>query len=107
MPPMPKDNVTENTDVPQPAGAEPDLPPECCRYRDDGCEFASSCLSCPFARCLYDEPGGRQHFTKGLRDKEILRLFSVEKQGVAELAAVFAISQRTVQRALKRAGDDD
>ena len=106
MPPMPKDNVTENTDVPQIVAAEPDLPPEGCRYRDDGCELAPSCLSCPFARCLYDEPGGRHRFTKELRDKEILRLFTVEKQGVAELAATFAISQRTVQRALKRAGND-
>ena len=106
MLPTQKDNLTENTDAAQPAGAEADLPPECCHYRDDGCEFAPSCLSCPFARCLYDEPGGRQHFTKRLRDKKILRLFTVEKQGVAELAAMFAISQRTVQRALKRAGND-
>ena len=106
MLPTQKDTLTENTDVSQPAGAEADLPPECCRYRDDGCEFAPCCLSCPFTRCLYDEPGGRQHFTKRLRDKKILRLFTVEKQGVAELAAMFAISQRTVQRALKRAGND-
>ncbi len=106
MPPMPKDNVTENTDVPQIVAAEPDLPPESCRYRDDGCELAPSCLSCPFARCLYDEPGGRYRFTKEMRDKEILRLFTVEKQGVAKLAEMFAISQRTVQRALKRAGND-
>ena len=106
MPSTQKDNLTENTGVLQPAGTEPDLPPECCHYRDDGCEFATSCLNCPFARCLYDEPGGRQHFTRRLRDKEILRLFTVEKQGVAELAVMFGISQRTVQRALKKAGND-
>ena len=80
--------------------------PEHCQYRDEGCELAPSCLNCPFATCIYDEPGGRQHFARRLRDKEILRLFTIEKQGVAELAALFSISQRTVQRALKRAGND-
>ena len=28
--------------------AEIDLPPEFCRYRDEGCELAESCLDCPF-----------------------------------------------------------
>jgi len=26
---------------------EPDLPPEYCHYRDEGCEFLDSCLNCP------------------------------------------------------------
>ena len=34
---------------------DPDLPPEYCHYQDEGCEFADSCLNCPFARCIYDE----------------------------------------------------
>ncbi|MFC2011982.1 hypothetical protein ACFLVU_02510 [Chloroflexota bacterium] len=37
---------------------ELDLPPEYCHYRDEGCDLAESCLNCPFARCVYDEPGG-------------------------------------------------
>jgi hypothetical protein len=76
---------------------DPDLPPEYCRYQD-----ADSCLSCPFARCIYDEPGGKQHFIKRLRNQEILRLYSGGKE-IGELAVTFGISQRTVQRALKRA----
>ena len=106
MPPEQENSATENNDAPRPDGVEPDLPPECCQYCDDGCEFAPSCLNCPFATCIYDELGGRQHFARRLRDKEILRLFTIEKHGVAELAALFSISQRTVQRALKRAGND-
>ena len=80
---------------------EPDLPPEYCHYRDEGCEFAESCLGCPFPQCLYDEPRGKQRWLKGLRDKEIARLFSSGEWGVKELASLFGLSQRTIQRALK------
>ena len=44
--------------------AEPDLPPEYCHYRDEGCEFFESCLNCPLAQCIYDIPRGRQHWLK-------------------------------------------
>ena len=79
---------------------ELDLPPEYCHYRDEGCEFADSCLSCPFPQCLYDEPRGKQHWLKELRNKEIARLFS-GGWGAKELASLFGLSQRTIQRALK------
>jgi len=87
---------------------ELDLPPEYCRYQDDGCELAtaslghkSSCLSCPFTRCIYDEPGGRQSFLKEGRAREMVKLFTTEGKGIKELALMFGVSQRTVQRALK------
>lgn len=38
---------------------------------------------------------------KGLRDKEMARLFGAEGSGIKELALIFGVSQRTVQRALK------
>jgi len=78
------------------ASIELDLPPEYCRYRDEGCEFAA------FSKCIYDQPGGRQRRLKGLRDKEMARLFTNEGRGVKELALRFSVSQRTVQRALRR-----
>jgi len=80
-----------------------DLPPEYCHYRDEGCEFASSCLNCPFLKCIYDEPGGKQHWVKRSRAREMARLFTTEGKGLKELALMFGISQRTVQRALKAA----
>jgi len=80
---------------------EPDLPPEYCRYRDEGCEYAESCLACPFPQCLYDQPRGRQRWLKGRRNKEISRLFS-GGWGMKELAALFGVSQRTIQRAVKK-----
>lgn len=80
---------------------ELDLPPEYCRYKDEGCELAESCLNCPFPRCIYDEPGGKQHLLKRQRDGEIVRLFKDKGKEVKELALVFGVSHRTVQRALK------
>ena len=82
--------------------AERDLLPEYCRYRDQGCELAGSCLDCPFSRCIYDQPGGRQHWLKRARDREIARKYTTEDKGVKELALEFGVSQRTVQRALKK-----
>ena len=80
-----------------------DLPPEYCRYRDEGCDLAESCLSCPFPGCVYDEPGGKQHWLKKLRAREMARLFTTDGKGIKELAMMFGVSQRTVQRALKTA----
>ncbi len=85
------------------ANVELDLPPEYCHYRDEGCQFADSCLNCPLPKCIYDQPGGRQRRLKRLRDKEIARLFTTEGKGVKEIALSFGVSQRTVQRALRRA----
>ena len=85
---------------------ELDLPPEYCRYRDDGCELADSCISCPFPKYVYDQPRGRQRWLKSLRDKEIVRLFTAEGREVKELALRFGVSQRTVQRALGRAKNE-
>jgi hypothetical protein len=77
-----------------------DLKPEYCHYKDEGCEYAPSCLECPYPQCLYDEPRGRQQWLKELRNKEINRLFSTGWK-VKELALLFGVSQRTIQRALK------
>ena len=79
-----------------------DLPPEYCRYQDEGCEFADSCLNCPLPRCIYDQPGGGQHWLKGQRDAEMARLFITEGKEVKELAWRFGVSQRTVQRILRK-----
>ena len=82
---------------------ELDLPPEYCRYRDEGCEFADSCLNCPFPECIYAQPGGKQRWLRRLRDREVLQLFTKRGRGVRELASVFGVSERTIQRILKRA----
>ncbi len=83
-----------------------DLPPEYCHYQDEGCEFADSCLNCPFEKCIYDEPRGRQRYIKRLQAKEIARLFITGGKGIKELALMLGLSQRTVQRALKKAKNE-
>ncbi len=87
-------NPTEN-------GGQPDLPPEFCQYRDEGCELSESCLRCPFKRCVYEEPGGKLRWLKSRRAREIARLFTREGKGIDELAREFHVSRRTVQRVLK------
>ncbi len=82
--------------------AELDLPPEYCHYHDEGCELAESCLNCPFPECIYDEPGGKQRLLKEQRNAEIVKLFSTGKKSVKELAQMFNLSVRTIQRALKK-----
>ena len=51
------------TQLIQPAAAalrrpRADALPEHTRYRDDGCDLFTSCLTCPLPRCRYDVPGG-------------------------------------------------
>ena len=76
---------------------KPDVLPEYCQYKDEGCDLADSCLECPFPQCVYEQPGGKQHWLKKLRDREIAGLFTGESKGIKELASMFGVSQRTVQ----------
>ena len=85
---------------------ELDLLPEYCHYRDEGCDLADSCLNCPFAECIYDEPGGKRRWLKKMRAREMARLYIIKGKGIKELALMFGVSQRTVQRALKLATGD-
>ncbi len=84
------------------SNVELDLPPEYCHYRDEGCELAESCLDCPFPNCIYEEPGGKQRWLKRIRNKDMARLYTTEGKKVKELAQMFGVSKRTVQRALKK-----
>ena len=78
----------------------PDLKPEFCQYVDDGCEFARSCLECPYSVCVYDQPVSRRRKFRTIRDKQICRLFKSGRD-VNELADIFNLSGRTVQRIVK------
>jgi hypothetical protein len=78
-----------------------DLPPEYCQYADTGCDFSETCLNCPLPMCVYDEPGGKRRFLKQNRAVEMAKLRNEEGKGVAEIAVIFGVSTRTVQRALK------
>ena len=59
-------------------------------------------LTALFQGVFMISPGGKQRWLKRLRDREMVRLASTGGKGVKELATMFRLSQRTVQRALKR-----
>jgi len=71
--------------------------PENTNYRDEGCEFYYSCLDCPYARCLLDEPLIiRLHKERDLEIKRRVR----EGEKPAELSQSYRLSSRTIYRIL-------
>ena len=74
--------------------------PEEFPYEDKGCELSSSCLNCPFPRCLEEEPWGKERFLKRRRAERMTEL-KREGKSVQEIARIFEVSPRTVQRWLK------
>jgi len=81
-----------------------DLLPEEFPYNDQGCELFPSCLDCPFPYCIREEPWGKEKFLKGVRARRMAELKSRGKS-VKEIASIFGVSIRTVQRALKVTGE--
>ncbi len=77
-----------------------DLLPEEFHYEDKGCELFSSCLNCPFPDCLKEEPWGKERFLKSRRAERMMEL-KREGKSVKEIARIFEVSPRTVQRWLK------
>ncbi len=76
-----------------------DALPEEIRYRDDGCDVHSHCLTCPLPRCRYDEPGGLRAMLNAYRDQQIAALRRDGEQ-VDQIAERFSLSRRTVFRIL-------
>jgi hypothetical protein len=69
-------------------------------YRDNGCELFPSCLDCPFPECIKEEPWGKERFLKRRRAERMVELKG-EGKSLGEIARIFEVSTRTVQRALK------
>jgi DNA-binding transcriptional ArsR family regulator len=80
-------------------GGELDLLPDEIEWRDQGCEFFPSCLNCPLPRCVEDEPRGQQRLRMAARKKRMEELRRLGRS-VREIAEIFGVSRRTVQRAL-------
>ncbi len=76
-----------------------DALPEEIRYRDDGCDIHSQCLTCPLPRCRYDEPGGLRGMLNAYRDQQIVDLRS-DGAPVDQIADRYSLSRRTVFRIL-------
>ena len=76
-----------------------DALPEEIRYRDDGCDIHSQCLTCPLPRCRYDEPGGLRGMLNAYRDQQIVALRG-DGAPVDQIAERYNLSRRTVFRIL-------
>ena len=72
-------------------------------YRDEGCDLSPSCLNCPLPRCIYERPRGKQKMRLEARAKRMAELR--RGKSLKEVAEVFGVSLRTVQRVLR--GKDD
>ena len=70
-------------------------------WRDEGCEFFLSCLNCPLPKCVEDEPRGLQRLRMAARKRRMVELRRRGKS-VKEIAELFGVSRRTVQRAFKK-----
>lgn len=80
------------------AGAgSPDRIPELTHYRDEGCRFWHACLTCPFPRCVFEEPGGPARALRAWRDREVRRHFA-RGEPVDAIAKRFGITRRSVYR---------
>ena len=74
-----------------------ELLPEEFPYEDRGCELFPSCLNCPFPHCIREEPWGKEKFLKRRRAERMMKL-KEEGKSVGEIARIFELSTRTVQR---------
>src|SRR3954454_855723 len=79
-----------------------DALPEHTNYADHGCDLHESCLTCPLARCRYDEPGGARKVFSEERDRDIIRLRLEEQLEIEAIACRYGVSRRTVFRVLAR-----
>ena len=78
---------------------------------DSGCEAAtnylghpSSCLKCPFPKCVLMKRGVGIARAKKLNRNERIRELAASGKKVKELAAFFNVGERTIQRAVKKRG---
>jgi len=78
----------------------PDVLPQDIQWRDQGCELFPSCLNCPRSRCIEEEPRGKQKVRSQARARGMAALRD-EGKTVRQIAGVYGVSVRTVQRALE------
>ena len=71
-------------------------------YQDTGCDLFHSCLSCPRARCKYDDPAEAQRERAMMQDRRKVDVMEREGWTVQEAAERFGVTARTVHRILAR-----
>ncbi len=98
MPHLPRPRAI---DAPTFAIVRADALPEHTDYRDTGCELAPSCLSCPLARCRYDETPNLRRLTADRRDREIAYIRRRYRAPIKMLASAYGLTRRSIFRLLR------
>ena len=75
-------------------------------WRDEGCELFSSCLNCPLPYCIEEVARGKQKLRMLGRASQIADI-KYRGKSTAEIAWIFGVSGRTVQRALAIAREEN
>lgn len=68
-----------------------------CAQASEHLGYPSSCQSCPFKRCGYD----RRRQRMKIRNTEIRKIFK-DRVSIADIAVIYGVSPRTVQRVVKK-----
>ena len=77
------------------------LLPEQSVYRDDGCVHHPACLTCPFPRCVHDDPAAFYAHLNGIAARvQEARVLRGGQTPILTIAAKMGVSRRTVQRDL-------
>jgi hypothetical protein len=72
-------------------------------YTDTGCSLAPSCLNCPFAVCIEDEPGMAQNYRQAIRDWAKMQWLEAHPGvSVGQVAEAWSVTVRTVFRVRAR-----
>ena len=83
---------------------ELDLLPDEIDWKDMGCTQFPSCLSCPLPRCIEEVSRGRQRLWMSARARRMAEL-RTSGNSVKDIARLFGVSSRTVQRMLTKSKD--
>ena len=67
---------------------------------DTGCEFSSSCFTCPLPKCRHDYPFQVERIRQWISDQKVLK--TVQGLGAVDAATRLGVPVRTVYRIRKR-----
>ena len=72
---------------------------------DTGCQYAPSCLACPWPVCKDDDPGWFARNAAAVRDRKMRTVIEAEGLSVRQAAERFGVSERQIYLIRRREKD--